>query len=146
MRPEGNGKQETAVSDSVWEVDMKLTHSCIITENVERLREFYKGVLQIEPQSYGDDYVEFPTEGGTLSLFSLAAHEVLAPGSARSATNRSLELEFEVADVDREYERLQEMEIEWVKPPTTQPWGSRSIYFRDPDGNLTNFYSPVDRT
>jgi catechol 2,3-dioxygenase-like lactoylglutathione lyase family enzyme len=125
---------------------MKLTHSCIITENIGRLREFYKDVLQIEPQTYGDGYVEFPTECGTLSLFSLATHEKLAPGSARSAANRSLELEFQVADVDEEYERLQEMEIEWVKPPTTQAWGNRSIYFRDPDGNLINFYSRVSNT
>jgi catechol 2,3-dioxygenase-like lactoylglutathione lyase family enzyme len=79
-------------------------------------------------------------------LFSLAAHEVLAPGSAQPAANRSLELEFQVADVDGEYERLQTMEIEWVKPPTTQPWGNRSIYFRDPDGNLINFYARVDNT
>ena len=125
---------------------MKLTHSCIITENIERLREFYESVLQIEPQTYGDSYVEFPTGCGTLSLFSLAAHEELAPDSARSAANRSLELEFQVADADEEYERLQEMEVEWVKPPTTQAWGSRSIYFRDPDGNLINFYSRVSNT
>jgi catechol 2,3-dioxygenase-like lactoylglutathione lyase family enzyme len=30
----------------------------------------------------------------------------------------------------------------WVKPPTTQPWGTRSLYFRDPDGNLIDFYAP----
>jgi len=125
---------------------MKLTHSCIITENIERLREFYEGVLQIEPQTYGDSYVEFPTECGTLSLFSLAAHEELAPDSARSAANQSLELEFQVPDVDEEYDRLQEMEAEWVKPPTTQAWGNRSIYFRDPDGNLINFYGRVSNT
>ena len=125
---------------------MKLTHSCIITENVERLREFYRDVLQIEPQTYGDDYVEFPTECGTLSLFGLAAHEARAPGSAQSAANRSLELEFQVADVDEEYERLQEMGVEWVKPPTTQSWGGRSIYFRDPDSNLVNFYTIVGNT
>jgi catechol 2,3-dioxygenase-like lactoylglutathione lyase family enzyme len=125
---------------------MKLTHVCIITDNVERLREFYSGVLRIEPQTYGDSYVEFPTGCGTLSLFGLAAHEELAPGSAQSAANRSLELEFQVADVDEEYERLQKMEIEWVKPPTTQAWGGRSIYFRDPDGNLINFYTYVGST
>lgn len=33
----------------------------------------------------------------------------------------------------------------WVKPPTTQPWGTRSIYFRDPDSNLVDFYTPPNR-
>jgi len=23
------------------------------------------------------------------------------------------------------------------------PWGNRSLLFRDPDGNLVNFFSPV---
>ena len=43
-------------------------------------------------------------------------------------------------------ERLQKMEIEWAKPPTTQLWGNRSTYFRDPDGNLMNFYTRVSNT
>ena len=30
-----------------------------------------------------------------------------------------------------------------VKPPTTQPWGRRSVWFRDPDGNIVNFYADV---
>jgi len=38
---------------------MKLTHSCIITGNVKKLSDFYQEVLQIKPQAYGDDYVEF---------------------------------------------------------------------------------------
>jgi catechol 2,3-dioxygenase-like lactoylglutathione lyase family enzyme len=32
---------------------------------------------------------------------------------------------------------------EFVMPPTTLPWGNRSIYFRDPDGNLIDFFTPV---
>jgi len=31
----------------------------------------------------------------------------------------------------------------WVQEPTTMPWGNRSILFRDPDGNLVNFFAPV---
>ena len=122
---------------------MKLTHSCIVTEQVDRLRSFYAEVLQIEPRDYGT-YTEFPTEGGTFALFSLESQEQLAPGSMEAGSNRSVILEFQVPDVDREYERLQRLGVEWVKPPTTQPWGNRSIYFRDPDGNLINFYTRVN--
>lgn len=122
---------------------MKLTHCCIITENLNVLSDFYENVLKIEPQKYGD-YIEFCTDMGILSLYDLNAHEQLAPGSAKAATNRSLELEFNVKDVDEEYTRLKNMNIEFVKHPTTQPWGNRSIYFRDPDGNLINFYCKVE--
>jgi hypothetical protein len=27
-----------------------------------------------------------------------------------------------------------------LKPPTTQPWGRRSLWLRDPDGNIVNLY------
>ena len=30
-----------------------------------------------------------------------------------------------------------------VQEPTTQPWGNRSLLFRDPDGNLVNLFTPV---
>ena len=45
-------------------------------------------------------------------------------------------LDFQVEDVDVEYERLRsiaQLEIEFVLQPTTLPWGNRSIYFRDPE-------------
>jgi hypothetical protein len=32
---------------------------------------------------------------------------------------------------------------EFVNAPTTMPWGNRSLLFRDPDGNLVNFFTPV---
>ena len=124
---------------------MKLTHTCIVTENVKRLLQFYRDVLQVQPQVFGEDYVEFVTEGGTLSLFSIQGQQRLAPGSTLPASNRSMMLEFQVDDVDKEFARLQPMSLEWVKPPTTQPWGNRSIYFRDPDGNLVNFYCRVSQ-
>ena len=46
-------------------------------------------------------------------------------------------------DVDAEYERLKPVVGDWVQEPTTMPWGNRSLLFRDPDGNLVNFFTPV---
>ncbi|MFT4213396.1 MAG: hypothetical protein QM622_01280 [Microbacterium sp.] len=34
------------------------------------------------------------------------------------------------------------MEV-FVNEPTTMPWGNRSLLFRDPDGNLVNFFTPT---
>jgi uncharacterized glyoxalase superfamily protein PhnB len=75
-----------------------------------------------------------------LAIFSQEAQQKYIPGSTEEATNKSVILEFKVADVDQEYRRLQSLVKTWVKPPTTQPWGTRSVYFRDPDGNLVDFY------
>ena len=41
-----------------------------------------------------------------------------------------------VNDVDKEYERLSLLDVEFINSPTTFPWGARSVHFRDPDGNL----------
>jgi catechol 2,3-dioxygenase-like lactoylglutathione lyase family enzyme len=123
-------------------VEPVLLNTCLITNDVKRLTKFYERVLQISPHRSGDDYVEFRTTAGTLALFSSAAQEKYIPGSASAGQNRSAILEFRVANVDADYARLHDIVKSWVKRPTTQPWGTRSIYFRDPDGNLLDFFMP----
>lgn len=124
---------------------MKLTHTCIITENIDEVSEFYENILKIKAVRYGDHYTEFVTGGGTLSLFSLSEHEKLAPSTAEAASNKSIELEFEVINIHKEHDHLVKLGIEIVKPITTQPWGNRSFYFRDPDGNLINFFTKTTK-
>lgn len=62
---------------------------------------------------------------------------------AQPATNRSVILEFLVEDVDKEFTRVKEALGEFVQEPTAMPWGNRSFLFRDPDGNLVNYFTPV---
>lgn len=64
-------------------------------------------------------------------------------GSAEPAANRTVIIEFRVADVDAEYRRLTALDCEVVQTPTTMPWGNRSLLLRDPDGNLLNLFTPV---
>jgi catechol 2,3-dioxygenase-like lactoylglutathione lyase family enzyme len=121
----------------------KLVNTCLITNDVKRLVEFYEPILALKAKRTGEDYAEFPTAVGVLAVFSEDAQEKYIPGSAEAAKNKSVVLQFRVGDVDQEYRRLQGLVKTWVKPPTTQPWGTRSIYFRDPDGNLVDFYAPI---
>jgi uncharacterized glyoxalase superfamily protein PhnB len=121
-----------------------LVNTCLITKNVKALVKFYEAILKQDARMSGEDYAEFHTGVGVLAIFSAEAQERYIPGAATAANNRSAILEFRVADVDGEYQRLQDIVKVWVKPPTTQPWGTRSICFRDPDGNLIDFYSRPD--
>jgi len=50
-------------------------------------------------------------------------------------------LDFMVGDADAEYGRIEALGVDWVLRPATQPWGSRSMVFKDPEGNLVNVFS-----
>ena len=61
-----------------------------------------------------------------------------------AAENRSAIIEFITADVDKIYNGQSTFLAPYlVQEPTTMPWGNRSLLFRDPDGNLVNFFTPV---
>jgi len=128
--------------DSGPEVNMRFNGICLVTSDMPRLRGFYTNVLQVEAE--GDDtFTMLSTQGAALSLFTEEGMESMAPGSMQDSGCGRYTLEFEVEDVDREYERLKKMDISFIKPPTTQTWGRRSAWFRDPEGNIINFFANV---
>ena len=45
--------------------------------------------------------------------------------------------------MDAVHQNLAGVVGEFVQEPTTMPWGNRSLLFRDPDGNLVNFFTPA---
>ena len=69
--------------------------------------------------------------------------EKMAPGSIAQAGVGRYALEIEVDEVDAEFKHLNNLGCVIVKPPTTQQWGRRSVWVRDPDGNIINFYANV---
>lgn len=71
-----------------------LIYTCLITNDVKRLTEFYERVLQVKGDASGESYVEFPTGAGTLAIFDAAAQEQYIPGAALAGQNRSAILEF----------------------------------------------------
>jgi catechol 2,3-dioxygenase-like lactoylglutathione lyase family enzyme/predicted ester cyclase len=104
------------------------------------LRDFYRDVLETSPEG-GDFFAVLPVAGAALTLFAEQGMEEMAPKSMLGAGKGGYTIEIEVEDVDREHQRLTVLGVPIVKPPTTQPWGRRSVWFRDPDGNLVNFYT-----
>jgi predicted enzyme related to lactoylglutathione lyase len=113
---------------------------CILTKDVERLGSFYRDLLQVPDQQDGDNIV-FGTQGAEFSIFSQQGMEQMAPGSMEGVGSGCFTIDFEVEDVDAQHELMIKKGIPCIKPPITYPWGRRSAWFRDPDGNILNFYS-----
>lgn len=122
---------------------MKLVQSRIVTWNVPTLARFYQELTGIHPNG-SDEYVEFDIAGGGgLAICSKRSADLFGGGAAEPSANRSVILDFEVKDVDQERSRLASFIPAFVLEPTNQPWGNRSMIFRDPDGNLINFFSHI---
>jgi catechol 2,3-dioxygenase-like lactoylglutathione lyase family enzyme len=121
----------------------RLTYACVLTPQIDRMAEFYRQVLRVEPQWTGTDYAEYDTAPGIFCLWSIDAYiQVASAQSQPTIGSGGIMLEFQIDDVDAEYARLgQTLHLDFIIPPTTMEWGNRSIYFRDPDGNLLNLFS-----
>ncbi|NDZ81952.1 VOC family protein [Streptomyces sp. SID10853] len=115
----------------------------IITGDVARLVEFYEKATGVRAAWATEDFAELSTPHTTLAIASTRTVPLFAPGSARPADNHSVIIEFLVDDVDRVHGALDGLVTDFVSGPTTMPWGNRSLLFRDPDGNLVNFFTPV---
>ncbi|MFF0865874.1 VOC family protein [Nonomuraea sp. NPDC003560] len=115
----------------------------IITDDVARLAGFYEQATGTPATWSTEDFAEIRTGTATLAIAGTRTVPLFAPGSSRPADNHSVIVEFLVDDVDRAYENLTGFVTDFVNEPTTMPWGNRSLLFRDPDGNLVNFFTPV---
>jgi uncharacterized glyoxalase superfamily protein PhnB len=112
----------------------------IITDDLEGMVAFYERVTGQPAERPAPVFAQFTGPGGTLAIASTATVAMLG-GALTPATNRSVLIEFEVADVDGDFAGLQLGSDDVVLEPTTMPWGNRSALVRDPDGNVVNLFS-----
>jgi len=112
----------------------------IITDDLEGMVAFYERVTGQPAERPAPVFAQFSGPGGTLAIASTATVAMLG-GTLTPATNRSVLIEFEVADVDGDFAGLQLGSDDVVLEPTTMPWGNRSALVRDPDGNVVNLFS-----
>ncbi|VXB76718.1 VOC family protein [Curtobacterium sp. 8I-2] len=112
----------------------------IITDDLEGMVAFYERVTGQPAERPAPVFAQFSGPGGTLAIASTATVAMLGDALV-PATNRSVLIEFEVADVDGAFTGLQLRSDDVVLEPTTMPWGNRSALVRDPDGNVVNLFS-----
>ena len=119
----------------------------LFTTDNAKMVAFYRDVFGFQTDWNGKEpNVEMTLDGMRLILFPRKDFEQMISQSLAypQGKNGTMELAFDVptfADVDTEYKRAIELDAQPVFEPMTEPWGQRTCYVADPEGNLIEISS-----
>jgi predicted enzyme related to lactoylglutathione lyase len=123
---------------------MKFSDICIITEDVPLLTRFYENVLQVKADG-GEIHASLVIGGEGIAIYSKkAAESDMLFDFSKHWGSGNFTIGLNVDNVDKEYERLKSLNVEFISTPTTYPWCARSVHFRDPDGNIICFRTLIN--
>ena len=133
---------------------MKLDGFGLFVNNMEKMIRFYRDVLGFEIKEDENTSNVYLIKDGTLFL-------LYGRKDFEKMTNRNYEYSknvnghFEIAlyvdtfeEVDIEYDKAIAKGAAPILKPTTEPWGQRTCYIADPEGNLIeigSFNKPFER-
>ncbi|TAJ32228.1 MAG: VOC family protein [Reyranella sp.] len=120
----------------------QVDYTVLFTRDMETMRRFYETVMEFPLlRVLSERWVEYRVGANTLALSAPGrfGDPPAAPGAA------SLQLAFRVPPtaVGECAATLQERGVELISPLTDHAFGHRTIFFRDPDGNLIEIYAEI---
>lgn len=121
---------------------MKLDGFGIFVKDMAAMIRFYRDVLGFEIKESEDTSNVYLEKDGTLFLFygRQDLEEMTGRGFGYAqGVNGHFEIALSVENfdaVDKTFEKIIAKGGQPVMPPTTEPWGQRTCYITDPEGNL----------
>lgn len=122
---------------------MKLVSIRLIVQDIKKVVNFYELITGHQAEWLAPVFAEIITPAAVIAIGSEETVALFKEGCARPASNQSAIIEFIVKDVDKEFIRLKEYNLEFVHEPKNMPWGNRTMQIRDPEGTLVSFFTPV---
>jgi catechol 2,3-dioxygenase-like lactoylglutathione lyase family enzyme len=118
----------------------------ILTDDLKPMKAFYSDLLGFEVIEDLENYVEFRNPGVRFAICTREVmHEATGHESYREERgSHAFELAFPVGDpgdVDRVYDEVVAGGATPIKGPEMMPWGRKTAFIADPDGNIHEIYS-----
>ena len=120
-----------------------LDYTVIYARDLAAMRRFYEQVMSFPVyRELGAQWVEYRVGA---SILALTERGLMFDDPSPAQGALSLQLAFRVtrAEVDACADALRTRGVAIVKEPTDQPWGHRTLFFRDPDGNVLEIYADI---
>ena len=122
----------------------QIDYVILLCRDIQAMREFYLDIMRFPLEEDTDTWMKFRVGSGFLTLRPRGHwrgwHDGdIPPGSA------SVQLAFCVAydEVDTCHRELVELDVDIVEPPRDQHFGHRTLFFRDPEGNVLEIYAEI---
>lgn len=116
-----------------------LDYTVVRVRDMEAMRAFYGRTLRFQfVRELSPNWVEYRIGPNILALagrFRFVENPALGAGIA------AVQLAFRVPYEDVCAAELTAAGVPLLSPPTDQPWRHRTLFFRDPDGNLMEIYA-----
>ena len=130
-------------SGTAFQAIRAIDYTVIFVRDMAAMRRFYEGVLGFPLlRELSPGWIEYRIGGNTLALAKPSRTAADGPTPGGSA---SLQLAFKVPvpEVDRCADELLRQGVNLVSPPTDRVFGHRTLFFRDPDGNLLEVFADI---
>jgi catechol 2,3-dioxygenase-like lactoylglutathione lyase family enzyme len=143
MNEEAVVNERNPHSGSAFQAIRAIDYTVIFARDMAAMRRFYEGILGFPlHRELSPNWIEYRVGDNILALATprLTAADVPTPnGSA------SLQLAFKVSasEVDQCADELVRQGVKLLSPPTDQSFGHRTLFFRDPDGNLLEMFADI---
>jgi lactoylglutathione lyase len=121
----------------------KIDATVIFVRDLATCTAFYRDVLGLEVGFTDDVSAAFKMQGADFLLLEAPAAVAMMNETAVSfdqANGYRVLLCAGVENVDTVCQVLAEKGVTLIKPPQDQPWGRRTAYFADPEGNLWELF------
>lgn len=123
-----------------------LDYTVILVRDMVAMRGFYETVLGFDvARMLSENWIEYRIG---LSILALSAPGLTAGDAPVPPGTAALQLAFRVPVplVDVCAEKLTHLGVPLLSPPTDRDFGHRTLFFRDPDGNLLEIYAEIPVT
>lgn len=110
----------------------------LFVDDLSQARDFYRSTLGLDLIFEDADSAVFRVGATMINLLvAAAAGDLIAPARVAGAeAGHRMLLTVRVDAIDDHYADLSARGVQFVTPPTDQPWGRRTAAFRDPAGHL----------